>query len=150
MACNYGVREGQTPLPEDINPEILMFAGVQPGSMQVVDFDYSVLRGMPMSIKLDVGASSYWSEIASMQTLDNLLMQKQITLVEYLERVPEGYIPKKQELIEAHKRVAQQPEPGMAAAQGGTVAETGIPEEIPTGGGYSQLQRAINETGTQP
>ena len=81
---------------------------------------------------------------------DNLLMQKQITLVEYLERVPEGYIPKKQELIEAHKRVTQQTEPGMAAAQGGTVAETGIPEEIPTGGGYSQLQRAINETGTQP
>ena len=150
MACNYGVREVQTPLPEDINPEVLMFAGVQPGSMQVVDFDYSVLRGMPMSIKLDVGASSYWSEIASMQTLDNLLMQKQITLVEYLERVPEGYIPKKQELIEAHKRVTQQPEPGMAAAQGGTVVETGALEEIPTGGGYSQLQRAINETGTQP
>ena len=103
-----------------------------------------------MSIKLDVGASSYWSEIASMQTLDNLLMQKQITLVEYLERVPEGYIPKKQELIEAHKRMAQQPEPGIAGTQGGTIAETGQPDEIPTGGGYSQLQRAINETGTQP
>lgn len=154
MAANYGKRDVFAPLPDDIQPEILLYAGIKPGEMQVVEFDYSVLRDMPMSIKLDVGASSYWSEIASMQTLDNLLMQKQITLVEYLERVPEGYIPKKQELIESHKRMTQQAAPPAPAVGGMEAPDAavsgGLPQEIPTGGGYSQLQRAISETGVSP
>lgn len=64
-------------------------------------FDFSVLKEIPMSIQLDVGASSYWSEIASQQTLDNLLVQNKIDLVDYLERIPNGYITKKQELLES-------------------------------------------------
>ncbi len=36
-----------------------------------------------MLLKLDVGASAYWSEIASSQTLDNLLAAGQISLEEY-------------------------------------------------------------------
>ena len=63
-------------------------------------FDFAVLEQIPLSLKLDVGASSYWSEIAAVQTLDNLLMQGKINLDDYLERIPEGYVSKKQELIE--------------------------------------------------
>src|SRR5699024_10865537 len=66
-------------------------------------FDFSILAELPVSIQLDVGASSYWSEIASQQTLDNLLVQNKIDLVDYLERIPNGYITKKQELIEKLK-----------------------------------------------
>ena len=66
-----------------------------------VDLDFSVLKDVPCGVKLDVGASSYWSEIASMQTLDNLLMQGKISTIEYLKRLPEGQISDKQALIEA-------------------------------------------------
>ena len=58
----------------------------------IVPFDFSVLKKIPFTVELDVGASSYWSEITSMQTLDNLLMQNKISTVEYLKRIPAGQI----------------------------------------------------------
>ena len=66
-----------------------------------IPLDFGVLKAVPCGVKLDVGASSYWSEIASMQTLDNLLLQGKISTVEYLKRIPEGQITNKQALIEA-------------------------------------------------
>ncbi len=68
-----------------------------------MELDFTLLRNLPLTLRLDVGASSYWSEIAAVQTLDNLLAQDKITLDEYLERIPDGYISKKQELIEKCK-----------------------------------------------
>ena len=158
MGTNYGKRTVMLPLP-DTDPSMLMFAGFDLNQPMPIEFDYKTLRDMPMTIKLDVGASSYWSEIASMQTLDNLLMNKQITIDEYLERVPAGYIPKKEELIQSHK----QPQmggmmpgmPGMTQAQptaGSPQAQVlpGQHIEVQGGGGYGELQRAINETGEIP
>ena len=106
-------------------------------------FDFGILDAIPVSIQLDVGASSYWSEIASQQTLDNLLMQNKIDLVDYLERIPNGYITKKTELIEKLKSMQtamqqQTPEAPLST-------ESQIP--LPDGKGYGALQRAINETG---
>lgn len=106
-------------------------------------FDFSVLSEIPVSIQLDVGASSYWSEIASQQTLDNLLMQNKIELVDYLERIPNGYITKKQELIEKLK-TAQAPVQVMTTEP---LLDTNQEIPLPTGKGYGALQRAINETG---
>ncbi len=63
-------------------------------------FDFAVLELLPMQLRLDVGAASYWSEITAIQTLDNLLLQNRITLEDYLERIPDGYISRKQELID--------------------------------------------------
>lgn len=71
------------------------------------DFDFGVLKKINISLKLDVGASSYWSEIASMQTLDNLMMRGKIDLIDYLERVPDGYIIKKQELLNKLKGASE-------------------------------------------
>ena len=51
---------------------------------------YTCLLYTSCSIDLDAGASSYWSEIANMQTLDNLLMQGKIPTSEYLRRLPNG------------------------------------------------------------
>ena len=107
-------------------------------------FDFSILNEIPMSLKLDVGASSYWSEITTVQTLDNLLMQGKIELVDYLERIPEGYVSKKQELIDKLK--------GMQAQMVGQQSASpvmGQGPEIPVegGSGYGQLQRALNKTG---
>ncbi len=65
----------------------------------VEDFDFSKLKGMWLHIKTDVGNASYFSEVASLQTLDNLLNNGMIEFVEYLKRVPDEIIPQKNELI---------------------------------------------------
>lgn len=110
------------------------------------EFDFATLGDIPVSVKLDVGASSYWSEIASMQTLDNLLMQNKIGLREYLERVPAGFISKKQELIDMLDAASRTPAPGGA---GGISAESGNVDELPIrgGGGFGALQRAVLQEG---
>ena len=46
---------------------------------------------------------SYWSEITAAQTLDALLEREKIDFIQYLERMPDGYIPKKQELLDELK-----------------------------------------------
>jgi len=136
----YGVR-----LVEITNP--------QTGQKETAEFDFSVLNYVPLSLKLDVGASAYWSEIASMQTLDNLLMNGQIDVVDYLERVPDGYISKKQELIDKIKQAQMQAAIGAGAPLNGVnspIVDFAQPPEIVGGGGYRELQRAINETGVVP
>jgi hypothetical protein len=70
------------------------------GQNQQIMFDFSVFKDEWLKVRVDVGESSYWSEIASLQTLDNLLMNQKIEFLDYLERVPEEYIPQKQHLID--------------------------------------------------
>ena len=115
-----------------------------------VPFDFSILNKIPMSLKLDVGASAYWSEIMTVQTLDNLLMQGKIGIVDYLERIPEGYVGKKQELIQKMKTQEAAAMQQAAAMQNTPlISEDSMNGEIPVQGGkgYGQLQRALNETG---
>lgn len=88
MAANYGKRK--------IDVEVM-------GKRVVKEFDFSKLRDMKLRIKIDVGPSSYWSQITAMQTLDALLQNDRISFMQYLERVPNGIIPKSQELIEELK-----------------------------------------------
>lgn len=72
-----------------------------------IRFDFATLKRVPYTIDLDAGASSYWSEIANMQTLDNLLMQGKIPTSEYLRRLPNGQITDREALI-AITRAAEQ------------------------------------------
>lgn len=114
-----------------------------------IPFDFSILHDVRFTISLDAGASSYWSEIASMQTLDNLLMQGKISTVEYLKRLPAGQISDRETLID----IMQKQE--MAAMQqmmgGGNPAPTPAEDvEVRGGQGYGALQRKINETGEIP
>ena len=130
-----------------------------------MEFDFSKLKNHPMLLKLDIGASSYYSEIASMNTLDNLLQQKQITLLQYLERIPDGYIParralvaelkeaqeQQQQMMMAQMQAQQRQTPGAPADVSGEIAgplEARDKPEIPnTGGGFGALQRKIIEQG---
>ena len=153
MAAYYGKRKVQVSMP-DVGADILAFAGKDPEELETVLFDYGILNDMPMALKLDVGASSYWSEMASVQTLDNLLMQDKITIEEYLERIPDGYIPKRQELIASRKQAAQQqmmqPEEHSAggAPETGALVDLGQKTPIRGGGGFGDLQRKVMQTGT--
>lgn len=153
MAAYYGKRKVQVSMP-DVGADILAFAGKDPEELETVLFDYGILNDMPMALKLDVGASSYWSEMASVQTLDNLLMQNKITIEEYLERIPDGYIPKRQELIASRKQAAQQqmmqPEEQNTGGtpETGALVDLGQKTPIRGGGGFGDLQRKVMQTGT--
>ena len=153
MAAYYGKRKVQVSMP-DVGADILAFAGKDPEELETVLFDYGLLNEMPMALKLDVGASSYWSEMASVQTLDNLLMQDKITIEEYLERIPDGYIPKRQELIDSRKQAAQQQMMQPEEQSTGSTSETGalvdLGQKTPIrgGGGFGDLQRKVMQTGT--
>lgn len=152
----YGKRYVEMPIdkvPHDmLPPEIKDFAAgmIPPGTNMPVEFDFDTIKDVPMRLKLDVGASSYWSEMASIQTLDNLLMQNKIDIIQYLERVPDGYVPKKAELITELKAAqASMQMMADATAKTGGGDMLGQPE-LRGGGGYGALQRAINKTGEVP
>ena len=124
----------------------------------IVPFDFSILKEIPFTVELDVGASSYWSEIASMQTLDNLLMQGKISTVEYLKRIPAGQITDRETLIAVleeqermEKAMAGIPVPDAGSQQ---TSVTGATDEaappVRGGPGYGALQRKINQTGEVP
>ena len=124
----------------------------------IVPFDFSILKEIPFTVELDVGASSYWSEIASMQTLDNLLMQGKISTVEYLKRIPAGQITDRETLIAVleeqermEKAMAGIPVPDAGAQQTSVPGATDEAEPPVRGGpGYGALQRKINQTGEVP
>jgi len=144
MSVRYGTRMAETTLDMD-KP------GEQPLGMQlpvqtfVRPFDFSILKDLQLSIKQDVGASSYWSEMASMQTLDNLLMNKLITPKQYIERLPNGYITKKQELLDDLAAAAMAP-PALSGGTG-TSPESSEDMAVKGGSGNGQLQRALNREG---
>lgn len=162
MGEYYGTRyvDGE---PTDMEKKAVEFA--QQGNANIempekvpVEFDFSQLKDHPIIIKLDVGASTYYSEIASMQTLDNLLMNGHITVVDYLERIPDDYVPARRDLLEKKKRELEQaqqiqamqmgmmpPEaPAQGGGDGGPNADLQQKEDVHGGGGYSTLQRKIN------
>ena len=157
MAEYYGTRPVDAKMSDMVeDPEMLQFAGVAGDKTVVTEFDFSQLKDVPMLMRLDVGASAYWSEIASTQTLDNLLMQGKIDILDYLERIPEGYISKREELMQKYQALLnpapqpEMPESGdmeMPPRGGGQLVDTGAQEPIPTTRGYSELQRSINQTG---
>lgn len=80
-------------------------------------FDFSIFKDLWLDVQADVGESSYWSQIAALQTLDNLLAAGHIDFIQYLERVPDEYIPNKQELISDLKARMQQQAQAQAQAE---------------------------------
>ncbi len=82
------------------------------------EFDFSQFKNLWLNIAADVGATTYYSEIAMVQTLDNLRRDGVLELVDYLERIPDKLIPRKQELIESLHEQEKQSEAAPPAAEG--------------------------------
>ena len=66
-------------------------------------YDFARFKELWLKVKCDVGETTYFSEIAQTQTLDNLRREGVLDLIQYLERLPEKHIPRKQELIQELK-----------------------------------------------
>lgn len=76
-------------------------------------FDGERYKDVLISTKIDVGASSLWSEAQSIATLDNLFDRKVIDVVQYLNRLPKGTVPNLSGLI----RELQEANAAAGAAQ---------------------------------
>ena len=144
MAAYYGTRPVDIPTTAVVGDEIAKFANANVGMMQQ-EFDFAQLEDCPMTIGLDVGASSYWSEVASMQTLENLLQLGLITVADFLERIPDGYVAKRQELLDKYKQKEMAAlMPAVAPESDEDVlAQDDTATEIPETSGNSELQREI-------
>lgn len=129
MRCDYGRRRvtvsGEDALalgllPETADPNIL------PEHVEtVVNFADMDLSEMELSV--DVGTSSYWSEIAQQQSADNLLKAKLIQdPIDYVERIPDKWIKDKAGLLRKLKeRQAQLTQQAQAMGGGQPVFQGG-------------------------
>ena len=144
MAAYYGTRPVDIPAAVAVGDEIAQFANANVGMMQQ-EFDFAQLENCPMTIGLDVGASSYWSEVASMQTLENLLQLGLITVADFLERIPDGYVAKRQELLDKYKQKEMAALMPAVAPESDEdiIAHDDTATEIPETSGNSELQREI-------
>jgi hypothetical protein len=122
MVAYYGKRTVDMPITDEMRAmfeqanQLAQQAGQPPmeiPEMVPVDFDFGSLRDHEMTISIDAGPSSFYSEIASLETLDNLLLNGHITAVQYLERIPNRNLAGRQKLIEELKEQARQQEEMM-------------------------------------
>lgn len=91
----------------------------------VEEFDFSVLKHLWFNIDAQVGATTYYSEIAMVQTLDNLRRDGTLEIIDYLERIPDKLITRKQELIEKIKQRTAEVAQQTAAMQQADLAQQG-------------------------
>ena len=85
------------------------------GSTWYLPFSSKRYHDLLICARVDVGASTLWSESQSIRTLDNLFDRKVIDVVQYLTRLPKGTVPDVNGLIremqQANEAVATQPSP---------------------------------------
>lgn len=78
------------------------------GQEQIVQFNGSDYADIKMNTKIDVGASSKWSEIISINTLNEWLGAQHITFVEALQRFPKNIVRDIQGLIDTRIQEQEQ------------------------------------------
>ena len=119
----------------------------------VEEFDFSQLKNVALSMKIDAGATTYFSEIAMTQTLDNLRRDGTLDVIQYLERLPDKLVPRKKELIdELRGRIAQGTQANAAA--GAAIPEAGTPVSVgsdtaPAQGGPLSQDKMVQGLPTQ-
>jgi hypothetical protein len=78
---------------------VLMF-NKESGENEVRLFNFDELQNVALNIKIEVGASSYWSEIGETQTLENLLDRQIIDNKLFVELLPVGNLSEKNKVLE--------------------------------------------------
>lgn len=168
MAAFYGVRPVEIDAPANMQEPGGLVGAAMPGlpagmpdaarlglpagpaaekpRTQRVLFAFSSLAGMAMRLNVEIGGASYWNELNEVSTADALFSKGIITSrVDYLERVPDGYIKDKAGLIESieaqerQMREAQQMQAmmqmgGPAGMGAGAPAGLGTPSGPAPGG----------------
>lgn len=106
MAADYGLRE--------------VVCTDSEGTPRKAVFDFSQLKELYLKLNIDIGASTYWSELMQVQTTDSLYANGIITdAVTYLESIPNGYIKNKGEILQKLKEKQAQDQLVQQAVMGG-------------------------------
>ncbi len=93
----------------------------------VVEYDFTKFKHLWFNVRVNAGATTYYSEIAMVQTLDNLRRDGTLEIIDYLERIPDKLIPRKAELVrELRQRAAMQTRDQAAAVRKQSAAGGGI------------------------
>lgn len=88
-------------------------------------FDAAMCDDLIINVRVDVGPANMYSEIATLQTLDNLRQAKIIDDLQYVKRLPKGSVPEQTSLI----REIEEKMKGAATAPEGTVPPMGGPAD---------------------
>lgn len=100
-------------------------------------FDADNYKNLMLSVKVDVGASTLWSEAQSIATLDNLFGRQVIDVLQYLERLPKGVVPNISGLIEevraANEAAAQATQTPATTPEGTPTTDAMNPQNILAG-----------------
>lgn len=125
MRCHYGPRNVYMGSADDIN-----------SNDEALAVDFSAIGTLGMQLNIDVGASSYWSEIMQVQTLDAMFANGIIVNpVDYLNALPDKYVRNKQKLIDSLLQAQNQQMAGGAMQSMDTAAGTenavSVPQDIP-------------------
>lgn len=114
MRVSYGVRECKVEVGKESEARVI--------------FDFNELDKYNMNLSIDIGQGSYFSELAQISTLDNMLANKIIPdAVTYLEAIPDGYVKNKQRIID---RIEQLSGMAQAVPQQGESVEAQMDRDI--------------------
>lgn len=107
------------------------------GKAQYMVFDADRYKNLVITARIDVGASTLWSEAVSIANLGNLLSGQLISFIEYLERIPKGLIPDINGLINSRKQqeemiMQSQAQSQMQPQSTEAAQQQDMPPELPT------------------
>lgn len=101
VRCDYGIRsvtiDGETAAQLNL---IQAMDGMPMPEHLEIPLDFTKLDLDEMELNVDVGTSSYWSEITQQQSADNLLKSGIIQdATDYVERIPDKWVKNKEGLL---------------------------------------------------
>ena len=73
------------------------------GNPQEITYDFDRLSDYPLEFNVDIGTAAYWSEMTSIQSLDNLYAKQLVDPVTYLESIPSSALPSKSRIVKEAK-----------------------------------------------
>lgn len=123
VRCDYGVRrvtiDGETAAALGL---VQNQNGMPLPDYMELNLDFSKLDLDEMELNVDVGTSSYWSELTQQQSADNLLKAGILQdAVDYVERIPDKWVKDKEGLLKKlreRQQMMQQQQPQPMPAPG--------------------------------
>ena len=91
---------------------------------KVADCDFDILNKLQYQLIIDIGAGSQYSEIAQMNTLDNVFRSIQFDPDVYLESIPDKYLPNKSKIVQNVKEKQELMKQQQQAMQGQMPVQT--------------------------
>lgn len=99
------------------------------GNTWYLTFNGERYKDLLVSVKVDVGASTLYSEAQTIKSLDNLFDRQMIDLLQYLERLPKGVVPNISELIKEIKKANEE----AAAMQQAQLEQQALQQQMAQG-----------------